>query len=289
MGFSYSITKNDAWKLNGSIGWYNKLPPYTMIGFKDINSVFVNRDVNYIRSKHTVVGIEFNRTPKSRITLEGFLKEYSNYPISIIDQISLANKGGGFEVYGNEPVISNGIGNSYGIEFLFQQKLNKNFYGIFAYTYFFSEFSDLNNDMIPSVWDSRNLSSFTGGYKLNRNWEVSMRYRYSGRTPYAPVNQIQSRLSYPRIILDYSQIGQVYLDVFSQADIRIDKKWNFKKTSLNIYFEIQNVLAQKIPRPPEYGLERQSDGILIEPINLKKIDTDRSDTPFPTIGLILDF
>ena len=116
-----------------------------------------------------------------------------------------------------------------------------------------------------------------------------MRYRYSGRTPYAPVNQIQSRLSYPRIVLDYSRIGQVYLDVFSQADIRIDKKWNFKKTSLNIYFEIQNILAQKIPRPPEYGLERQPDGILIEPINLKKIDTDRSDTPFPTIGLILDF
>ena len=89
--------------------------------------------------------------------------------------------------------------------------------------------------------------------------------------------------------MDYSQIGQVYLEVFSQADIRIDKKWNFKKTSLNIYFEIQNILAQKIPRPPEYGLERGLDGTLIEPINLKKIDTDRSDTPFPTIGLILDF
>ena len=177
MGFSYSITKDNTWKLNGSIGWYKKLPPYTMIGFKDINGVFVNKDVNYIRSKHTVVGIEFNRNPKSRITLEGFLKEYSNYPISIIDQISLANKGGGFEVYGNEPVISNGIGSSYGIEFLFQQKLNKNFYGIFAYTYFFSQFSNLNNDLIPSVWDSRNLLSFTGGYKLNRNWEISNRGR----------------------------------------------------------------------------------------------------------------
>ena len=58
---------------------------------------------------------------------------------------------------------------------------------------------------------------------------------------------------------------------------------------MNIYFEIQNILAQKIPRPPEYGLERGLDGTLIEPINLKKIDTDRSDTPFPTIGLILDF
>ena len=28
---------------------------------------------------------------------------------------------------------------------------------------------------------------------------------------------------------------------------------------------------------------------ILNNLNLKKIDTDRSDTPFPTIGLILDF
>ena len=44
MGFSYSITKSDAWKLNGSIGWYNKLPPYTMIGFKDINNILIEAE-----------------------------------------------------------------------------------------------------------------------------------------------------------------------------------------------------------------------------------------------------
>ena len=59
------------------------------------------------------------------------------------------------------------------MELSFFNKTNKTLRNI-CHTYFFSEFSDLNNDMIPSVWDSRNLSSFTGGYKLNRNWEVSM-------------------------------------------------------------------------------------------------------------------
>ena len=43
-------------------------------------------------------GIEYNLTPVSRITIEGFYKKYSQYPVSTIDGVSLANKGGGFEV-----------------------------------------------------------------------------------------------------------------------------------------------------------------------------------------------
>mgnify|MGYP003333782467 FL=1 len=124
----------------------------------------------------------------SRLTLEGFYKKYSQYPISIIDKVSLANKGGGFEILGNEQITSSGEGESSGIEILFQQKLSKNFYGIFAYTYFNSQFNDLSGNYLPSVWDSRHLISFSGGYKLKKNWEISSRWRFSGKTPYAPVN-----------------------------------------------------------------------------------------------------
>ena len=68
----------------------------------------------------------------SRISIEGFIKKYKNFPISIVDGVSLANKGADFEVLGNENIITNGIGKTKGIEFLFQQKLTRNFYGIFS-------------------------------------------------------------------------------------------------------------------------------------------------------------
>ena len=87
---------------------------------------------------------------------------------SILDGVSLANKGADFEVLGNEAVVTNGEGKTKGVEFLFQQKLTRNFYGIFSYTFFKSEFTDINGDYLPSVWDSKHLSSFSGGYKLKR-------------------------------------------------------------------------------------------------------------------------
>jgi len=77
---------------------------------------------------------------------------------------------------------------------------------------------------------------------LKRNWEISARWRYAGKNPYVPVNINESNLSYPEIILDYDRLGEVKLDAFNLADIRIDKKWNFKNISFNLYFDIQNVL-----------------------------------------------
>ena len=65
----------------------------------------------------------------TKITVEGFYKIYSDYPFLVRDSISLANLGSDFGVIGNEPVESISEGQSYGVEFLAQQKLSKGFYG----------------------------------------------------------------------------------------------------------------------------------------------------------------
>ena len=287
---SYALTDDREWKINASLGRYFKIPTYTMLGFQNTQGEFINQNAQYTQSNHYVVGIEYNLNPASRITVEGFLKKYNQYPISVVDQVSLANKGADFEVFGNEAITTNGKGETYGVEFLFQQKLQNNFYGIFAYTFFYSRFTDANGVFRPSVWDSRHLLSFTGGYKLKRNWELSARWRFSGKTPYVPTDLDASLPVYPEIILDYNQLGNVLLDPFSQADIRIDKKWNFKKLSFNFYFEVQNFLAQAIPIPEEYGLNRNENGMLMDPLSLVPINVnERNNIPIPTFGFVLYF
>ena len=89
--------------------------------------------------------------------------------------------------------------------------------------------------------------------------------------------------------MDYNRLGDVTLDVFSQGDIRIDKKWNFKRLSFNFYLEVQNFLAKAVPRPLEYGITRNEDGTEINPRSLVQIDTDRTETPLPSFGFVFDF
>ena len=290
LSFSYALTENQRWKLNASAGRYFKIPTYTMLGFLNQQGIFANQQAAYTRSDHWVGGIEYNLTPASRFTVEGFRKNYANYPVSVIDGVSLANKGGGFEVLGNEAIRSEGEGQSSGVEVLFQQKLSNNFYGVFAYTYFSSEFSGADGVLRPSVWDSRHLISFSGGYKLKRNWELSARWRFAGKNPYVPVDLEQSIVSYPELILDYDRLGEVKLNSFNLADIRIDKKWNFKNLSFNLYFEVQNFLAQPNPSPPEYGLNRGENGTLVLPKSLVQLSTtEGNSTPLPSFGFVLYF
>ena len=287
LSLSYEFLED--WRISATTGRYFKIAPYTILGFRDSNGILSNKDSDYTQSEHYVIGLQHYLNPAASVSLEGFYKKYSNYPVSVLDQISLANKGADFEVLGNEDVETIGNGRSYGLEFQYQQKLLNNFYSIFSYTYFFSEFTGFETDIYtPSVWDSRHLISFVGGYKLKKNWEISSRYRFAGQTPYVPTNLDATLASYPEIILDYTRLGEEKLATFSQLDIRVDKKWNYNKYSLNIFFEVQNVLGQSIPRPNEYGLSRDMNGNLNNPLSLSQINQDTS-TSIPSIGIVVDF
>lgn len=125
----------DTWKLNASVGSYFKLVPYTILGFRNEEGILVNQNSDYTRSDHYVLGVSKEFSKSASISLEGFYKNYEDYPVSIRDQVSLANKGAGFEVLGNELIATVGKGRAYGLELLFQQKLTNNFYGIFSYTF----------------------------------------------------------------------------------------------------------------------------------------------------------
>ena len=285
---SYVLDAAYNWRMSASLGQYYKIAPYTILGYQDQTGNFSNQDAPYIGSFHAVLGLERKLGKFAKISAEGFFKRYTNYPISIADQVSLANKGADFSVLGNEDVVSEGLGRTYGIELFYQQKLQKNFYGILAYTFFKSEFTGLDGVYRPSVWDSRHLLSFTGGYKLPGNWEFSVRYRFAGNTPFPPVDPEASLPVYPVLILDYSNLGQSQLSSFNQLDVRIDKKWNAKSYTFNLFFEIQNALAQNNPEPPSFGLDRDQAGVIIEPRTLVEVINSPSSL-LPIIGLAIDF
>ena len=289
LALSLIISEDKKWKFNFATGRYFKIPTYTSLGFKNFDNVFLNKSTKYTRSDHIVGGFEFNWTESSRFTFEAFYKKYNNYPVSKVDGVSLANKGADFEVLGNEEILTIGKGKSYGLEFLYQQKLKDNFYGILSYTFFYSKFSGLDKIYLPSVWDNRHLLSFTGGYKLKKNWELSTKIKFTGKTPYSPVDIVSSTQSYPEIIFDYSQLGNYYLNDYTKLDVRVDKRWNFKSTSMNFYIDIENLLMDEIPVPPEYGLQRDGNLNIVDPRNLIEVISDNRNSLIPSIGFVFDF
>ena len=300
---SFSYVLADKWTANASIGSYYKLAPYTILGFADNNNALVNKNSKYQKSDHYVAGIEYLPNDGLRFTAEGFYKDYNNVPVSVRNGISLANLGSDFNVLGNEAVITNGKGNTYGFELFAQKKLTKKFFGIFSYTFYRSKYSGANNVLIPSSWDNEHLLSVTWGYKFPRNWDLGLKFRYQGGAPYTPFDETASRanfLSQGQGIFDYAKLNSLRLNGFNGSDVRIDKKWNFKKITIDLFLDVTNLYIAKSTAVPSYTFKRTADnsafattdGLPIKangsnaiPILLKNDDPSVT----PTIGFIVEF
>lgn len=300
---SLSYVLAERWTANASVGRYFKIAPYTILGFADNSGKLVNKASDYLRSDHYVAGVEYLPSKILRFTAEVFYKHYNKVPVSVRNGISLSNLGSDFNVLGNEAVTTDGKGRAYGFELFAQQKLSERFFGILSYTFYKSEYSGLNQQFIPSSWDNRHLLSATMGYKLPRNWEIGLKFRIQGGAPYTPFDETASQLNYlsrGQGILDYTKLNTLRLRSFNSSDIRIDKKWNFRKTSIDLFLDITNWYRAKNPEPDSYTFKRNATNTGFETTDGQPIKANGSngipvrivndDASFvPSIGFIVEF
>jgi len=295
---SYGLTEKLF--LNANAGRYFQLPSYTTLGYRDKNNNLVNKDngITYIRADHLVAGLEYRRNDNSRISLEGFMKFYDNYPFSVKDSVSLASKGADYGVYGDESVISTSKGRAFGTELYYRDKFMDKVSVILSYTFVRSEFDDKKGDLIPSAWDNRHILNISAAADLGKNWNVGAKWRFVGGAPYTPFDYSRSSLieawdargqGYP----DYNLYYTERLGNFHQLDIRIDKEYFFKKWSLNVYFDVQNAYNFKSKDPDVLVLQRDGSGNPITDPNdptrysLKYLPSE-SGTVLPTLGIIIE-
>ena len=300
---SASYILADKWTANASIGRYFKIAPYTILGFANNANNLVNKNSLYQRSDHYVAGIEYLPNDGLRFTAEGFYKDYANVPVSISKGISLANLGGDFNVLGNEAVVTNGKGRAYGFEFFAQKKLTNKFFGILSYTFYRSEYAGLDNKLIASAWDNRHLLTVTWGYKFPRNIELGLKFRYQGGALYSPFDDVASKANYLSLgqgMVDYARLNTQRLGGFNSGDVRIDKKWNFKKMTIDLFLDVTNWYIAKNPAIPTYTFRRNANNTAFLTTNGLPINMNGSnaipillsnDDPqvTPTLGFIIEF
>jgi hypothetical protein len=299
LSFSYVLT--DKLTVNMNTGRYFQLPSYTMLGYRSATGELLNKtnDIRFIQSDHLVAGIDYRRNQNSKFTIEGFYKWYAHYPFSLKDSVSLASKPADFGVYGNEEVTSNVRGKAYGAEIYWKDKLMKKFDITVSYTLVRSNAEDKNGKFIPTAWDNKHVINITGFAPLKRNWDIGFKWRFVGGSPYTPFDLERSSLIQAWDVqgqgyLNYDQYNTERLKSFHQLDLRVDKEYYFKKWSLNVYLDIQNLYNFKSESSPNLVLQRDSNGqALIDPDDpdryLLKYLGNESGTVLPSIGIIIEF
>lgn len=297
---SYGFAKN--WFLNFNIARYHQLPAYTTLGYRNNYGTLVNDSlgIKYIHADHYVLGLEFLPRANSKISLEGFFKKYGNYPFSLLDSVSIASKGSGYGTFGDEPVTPTSDGRAYGFELYYRDANLFGFNVIMSYTFVRSEFTNYYGVYIPSSWDNKHLLTATVGRKFKYNWEIGVKWRFVGGAPYTPWDENKSSLveawdAQQRGYINYDEFNSLRLNSFNQLDIRIDKGFYFKKWSLMLYLDVQNVLNYKAQQQ-DILVNTQPDGSVVkytdqqgnERYQLRTIPNS-SGTILPAVGIMIEF
>jgi hypothetical protein len=271
--FSVEYKFNPETGVSFSTGVYYQTPSYIWLIADSRNT-----DLKPIRVDQYVLSLEHRVSEDAILKLEGFYKDYKNYPASLVrPYVVLSNTGAGFEgsdnnfeSFGFEPLTSAGGGIAKGIEFSAQKKLSTiPLYGLMSLTY--SEIENTAFDGVPrqGKFNQRWLFNLSGGYQFNESWEASFKFRYASGAPYTPFESDGSQL--------VSRYNTGTLPDVHSLDLRVDKKWFFETVTLITYIDVQNVYNKK--NVFAYRWDRRD----------KKEDGGGNIGILPSIGVSLEF
>ena len=255
---SLSYLPWESWSFNASAGFYHQLPPITALGFRTASGSLANKDLDYMRVLSAAAGADWKYAERLFIGLEVFYKQFMDIPLSLETGVPLTCLGADYGSIGEETLVSSAIGRAYGAELLVRWLIPDKLTLVGSATLYRSEYrADEDSEYIPSAWDNRFIMNLSGVYDLPKYWSIGMKISAIGGSPYTPYDEDASSLKVVwdaagRPVYDYTKYNQGRLDPYYQIDVRVDKNFYFRRWTLGLYLDLQNVTFSKIRQPDAY-------------------------------------
>ncbi len=238
-GVSYRV--NDKLSVRASYGQYFQQPLLFFV------TVFpVNRGAVPFRADHLVTGISYEISPTLRFTVEGYAKQYKDYPTALeYPTLSLANVGDTFDVSSLLfPITSAGRGRVRGIEFFLEKKFRDRWFGQANLAFSRTRHAALDTIFRPGSFDYPVIANFVGGYRINSKWEVSTRASFLSGRPFTPFD-VEESTQQRRPIFDLTRVNEERADDYFRLDIRLDRTFTVRDKPLLVFLGLQNVTNRR--------------------------------------------
>lgn len=213
---------------------------------------FPNRDLDFSRAHHVVLSYQYQFRPDFQIKLEPYFQYLFNVPIvnDTTSTFSALNLIESFidPQFANEPLVNEGLGRNYGVEFTAEKFLSQNYYTLFSGSVYESEYQAGDGEWRDTRFNGNYIFSLTGGRefdfttKKNKDkvWSVNLRFIYQGGFRAAPIDTLASEAA-QRTIYDYSDGFSERLPDYFRTDLRVIFKRNRPKVTRTFSLDIQNV------------------------------------------------
>ncbi len=273
VGLTFSDGATSAWVRAGR---FHQSPSYVwLIG--DPENV---RTLEPISADHLIVGASHDPASDLRVQFEAYYKRYRSYPARTWrPQAVLAPTG--FEdvtadiPFGLEPLDARGKGRVFGAELLVRKKLGRvPVFGLASAAVMRAEFAGADGTWRAGSYDVRAIANLLIGWRPNRSWELSGKFRFATglpSTPFVTAGPLAGQLDFSR----YNAGAR--LPVFHALDVRVDRRWSFQGWQLVLYLDVQNAYGRSNVSAFRWNARTQSP------------EADESLGVLPSIGVNVEF
>lgn len=240
LSFSYRLDQAQSIKLG--FGIHGQSVPLL------INYQFVeNNELDFMQSIHYILGYSYNLNESLIFKFETYYKDLSKIPVDMDPSTySFVNSGNNFgSVFSSDPLVSKGIGRTYGAELSFIKQFTDGYYITATGSLVRQDYKGSDDKWRFGAFDNKFIFNLLAGYdwQINETFviEMSAKYTLAGGAPYTPIDVEKSKRLKGTYYLD-SEAYSLRNENYNRFDIKINFRQNFDNFAIISYVSVENLL-----------------------------------------------
>ena len=250
-GLKYQVGNNHTFSLGYGIHHQQiSLPILFLNELVDGELVQTNRDLDFVRSAHYVLGYDVNLASKLRVKAEVYYQNISNAGVEAFpSSYSTLTEGADFS-FDNDRVslVNDGTGFNQGVELTLEKFFSDGYYGLLTASVFESKYKGSDNIERNSPFNNGYVTNLLAGreFKTGKNgqnvFSLDTRLSIAGGRYYTPVDLEASQQAGYEVLREEQAYSQQY-DGYFRWDLKLGYKVNVvhKKQSHHFYVDFQNL------------------------------------------------
>ena len=202
-----------------------------------------NKDLGLTKSHHLVLAYDRSLNDHLRLKIESYYQYLFDIPVSQDKNSSFAliNSRGGYET---DPLVNDGVGRNYGLEFTLEQFMHRDLYFLLSSSLYDSRYKAADGQWRNTRFNGNYAFTFTAGKEFqgnkNRVFGINLRTLYTGGFRSTPIDVERSLETGETEYIEPLAFSEK-LPAYFRTDIRVSMKRNRKNSTHTLALDIQNV------------------------------------------------
>lgn len=256
VGFRYQVKQRHTF--TAGFGMHSQLQPIDLYFYRSTdangNPEMTNKNLDFTRSAHSVVGYEVLPAKDWRLKTELYYQWLYNVPVTLdSSSFSLLNAGSSFSPTEKGSLENTGTGRNYGLELTVEKFFSKGYYALVTGTLYEAKYTGSDGVERNTAFNGKFVYNILVGKeikvgKAKRNsLTVDVKMTQAGGRYYTPVDLVTSQFYQQQVLLGDDYAYTKRYSNFFRLDVKIGYTLNSSKRQLSQswYFDIQNITNHK--------------------------------------------